>query len=76
MMDALARSNYSSKINLRSVYYHIQIQEGDEWKITFKTQDRLYELMVMPFGLSNTPSTFMQLMNKVLREYSGKFLMV
>jgi hypothetical protein len=76
MFDQLKGAYIFSKIDLRSGYHQLKIWASDVPKTAFITRYGLYEYTVMSFGLTNAPTYFMYLMNKVFMEYLDKFVVV
>lgn len=65
-----------SNIDLRSRYHQVRIKEEVIYKTTFRTRYGHYKFVVVPFDLTNDPTTFMCLMNNVLHLYLDKFFIV
>ena len=76
LFDQLKGVGVFSKINLRSGYYQLTVKEVDVPKTAFRTRYGHYEFLVMSFGLTNAPTAFMDLMNRVFRPYVDKFVVV
>ena len=65
-----------SKIDLRFGYHEIKIRASDIPKTAFSTRYRLYEYLVMSFGLTNVPAYIMYLMNSIFMPKLDKFMVV
>jgi hypothetical protein len=76
LFDQLAGAKVFSKVDLHSGYHQIKIRPEDVAKTAFSTWYGLYECLVMSFGLTNTPTHFMYLMNSVFMPELDKFVVV
>ena len=75
-MDQLHGSAVFSKIDLRSGSHQILVKADAVQKTTFRSWYGHYEYVVMPFGVTNAPTVFMDYMNQIFRPFLDKFVVV
>ncbi|KAG5718580.1 hypothetical protein E4T56_gene16600 [Termitomyces sp. T112] len=76
LVDCLHSAKIYTKIDLCSSYNNVWIAPGHEWKTAFRTHYSLFEYLVMPFGMTNSPTTFQYFMNNIFHDMNDVFVIV
>ena len=72
-LDRLAKAKYYTKLDIIAAFNKLRMAYGDEWKTAFRTRYGLYEYNVLPFGLTNGPSSFQNFINDTLHDFLNVF---
>jgi hypothetical protein len=76
LFDHIVGAKIFSKVDLPSGYHQIKIRLKDIPKTAFSIRYKLYEYLIMSFGLTNAPAHFMYLMNSIFMLELDKFVVV
>ena len=76
LFDHLQGASWFCEIDLRSIYHHVRVREEDVEKTVFWTRYGHYKFVMIPFGLTNAPAVFMDLMNRVCKPMLDRSVIV
>ncbi|GBG79365.1 hypothetical protein CBR_g29513 [Chara braunii] len=76
LLERLGGAKFFSKLDLKSGYHQLEIQKEDCYKTAFKMQYGHFEWLVMPFSLTNAPTTFQAAMTTEFRHMLDRYVLI
>jgi transposase InsO family protein len=74
VLERLSRAKIFTKLDIRQGFHRIRIHPDSQDLTTFRTRYGSYKYKVVPFGLTNGPSTFQQFINDTFIDYLDDFM--
>jgi len=76
LVSQLHRARYFTKLDICWGFNNVCIKPGDKWKAAFQTNSGLFELLVMFFGMTNSPATFQTMINNIFQNLIAEGIVV
>ena len=68
LINKLRGAKYFTKLDVRWGFNNVWMKEGDEWKAAFRTNQGLFEPLVMFFRFCNSLATFQTMMDDIFND--------
>ncbi len=72
VIEKLMNTKYFNKLDLFQRYNNVHIKEGNEQKVAFLTNKRLFKPKLIYFGLCNLSEMFQRMMNSIFQKLLHK----
>ena len=76
LFDQLNGALFFTKIDLHKGFHQLRVKEADIPKTTFRTRYGLFEFLLIPFGVTNAPAYFIDLMHQIFSPFLDKFVVI
>jgi hypothetical protein len=76
LLDKIQGAQYFTSMDLLQGFYQLPLLESDRHKTAFKTTFGHYQFRVVSMGLTNAPSVFQRVMNKIFQGQVNRHVLI